>query len=193
MQFKAYKSNKTHDELIQLLSNINDLNIYHKIDTEDHITCVVECIECIGIGEFPIKNPVRFNISIMKTDTPVVMIELISTLSNNKLKMIEEQLKLDDIVLKREDMIMIYHNHVLKLLQMYVITKRGNIRELESKTDVESCMDNISEILAITFIPKIESCDTIPVAMVKKEGIFITDVDYNSSVEFINGIISNIR
>jgi hypothetical protein len=192
MQFKVYKSNKSYDEISQALLNM-ELKAHPFCGTEKYASYLIDHVEYLKYGEFKIPNPVRFNICITKSDNPLVIIELIRTLSNEILDNIVKSLNLKEIFLQKKDMLHIFNTHVMKLLRIYVRTKQGNQSEIESKREADARMNDISEILAISFIPNINDCDVYPIITIKKEGIFITDMDYESSIKFIDNIIGDVK
>ena len=75
MQFKVYKSNKSYDELNQSLS---DMKLgTHPYETDKYASYLIDHVEHLKHGEFVFPNPVRFNICIIKSDHPLVIVELI--------------------------------------------------------------------------------------------------------------------
>jgi hypothetical protein len=128
------------------------------------------------------------NLCIKKEGNPLVVVEFMRNLSDDVLSRIVVLLGLEGVTLQKKQLLEIYNDHMLRMLMAYFQTDDGKLLEVSSKNEADLLI-NTCELMALSFIPNNHNCSIIPIMVVRRDGLILTNVDYLSSIRLIYRIL----
>jgi len=117
-----------------------------------------------------------------------VVVEFMRNLSDDVLRRIVDVLGLEGVTLQKKQLLEIYNDHMLRMLMAYFQTDDGKLLEVSSKNEADLLI-NTCELMALSFIPNNHNCSIIPIMVVRRDGLILTNVDYLSSIRLIYRIL----